>query len=76
MRLASAPPKAPQVLVDLLYVASLPAQLIGDVCTAVCEFAAMQVTVTVLDGQSRVSAEKQGHHGHSPPCQHIETGPT
>ena len=73
-----APPKAPQPLVYLVDDASLPALLLGDVCTAVWDFAALQVTETVLDGQRRVSAEKQGHQGHSPQHSwdgaHIEGG--
>ena len=58
-----APSKAPQPLVDLVAATSLPARLLGDVCTAVWKFAALQVTQTVLDGLHRVSTEKHGHQG-------------
>ena len=70
-----APPKEPQPLVDLVGFASLPARLLGNICTAVWEFAALQVTETVLDGWLRVSAEKQGYQKHWP-LSTFETGPT
>ena len=53
-------------MVDLVDVASLPALLLGDVCLAVWESVALQFTETVRDSRCRVSAEKQGHQGHSP----------
>ena len=65
-RLAAAPPKVPQPLVGLVDVASLPARLLGDVCTAVWEFTTLQVTETVVeqclrqcgrDGWRRVSED-------------------
>ena len=69
-----APAKAPQPLVDLVDIASLPAWLLGNVCTAVLEFASLQVTVNerVPDDLRRVASEKQGHQGNSP--QHIWNG--
>ena len=53
----------PSPLIHLIEVASLAARLVGDVCTGIWEFAALQATETVRDGRRRVSLEKQGHQG-------------
>ena len=50
-----ASPKLPQPLVDLVYVASLPARVLDDVSTAVRQFAVLQFTETVLDSGSALS---------------------
>ena len=53
---------------------SLPAGLVGGVCTAVWEFPALYVTALLWDCRCRVASEKQGYQGYAPPT--FETGPT
>ena len=53
-------PKLPQLLVDLVHVASLPARLVGCICQPMWKPSALVLAELVWDGQSRVADTLNG----------------